>query len=134
MSVTASSFRQSYPEFADAGNYPDATINMHIGVAVQMLNPVNWAGMLDFGTCLWVAHFLVLGFRDQTAASTGGAGGTLQGVLTAKSVDKVSASYDGQSIALENMGFWGLTSYGLRLLQFARMFGAGGIQLTPPLC
>lgn len=129
MALTPASFRQQYPEFTDPGDYSDAAITLHLGVAVSMLDPVRWDSAIDLGVGLWVAHFLVLSRRDQLAANAGGAPGAAQGMLTSKTVDKVSASYDAASISLEDQGFWGMTTYGMRLLKFARMMGAGGAQL-----
>jgi hypothetical protein len=133
MSVTPASFRQQFAEFADVGVYSDVKINLWISLSVNLLNGQRWGGpgaLLDYATSLFVAHHLVLGARDaKTAIRAKGIPGQLLGLLTAKSVDKVAASYDGAAIALENMGFYGLSRYGLELLQLGRAMGSGGLQV-----
>jgi len=127
--VDAATFRSQLTEFADTAVYPDAAITLHLTVAGKFLDPVTWDTLLDAVTVLFVAHMLVLGARNKAAAATGGIPGAVQGPTTAKSVDKVSVSYDAGSISLTDMGFWGLTSYGIQFLQYVRLMGAGGVQM-----
>jgi hypothetical protein len=129
MTVTASSFRQNFTEFSEPAVYGDPAINFWLTVSATLLDPTRWGTMLDLGTQLFIAHHLVLAARDQLAARAGGVPGAVQGVLTSKSVDKVSASYDAGSVALTDAGFWNMSSYGIRFLQYARYMGAGGIQV-----
>lgn len=131
MTVTASSFRTAFPEFADTGTYSDATIGAWISAAANLLSADRWGSILDLGTELFVAHNLVLGARDRKAAANGGVGGSSSGVVASKSVDKVSVSYDTGAGTLEGGGAWNLTTYGVRYLQLARMVGAGGMQISP---
>ncbi len=129
MAVASATFRDHYPEFVDLGLYPDETFSFWLTVAGLLLNADRWDDLLDIATELFIAHHLVIGARDQTANSAGGLPGQVQGVLTAKAVDKVSASYDASYVAIENGDFWNTTLYGIRFLRLARMIGAGGIQL-----
>lgn len=131
MTVSATSFRTAFPEFADASTYPDAMVDLWIAAAGQLMAADRWASLLDLGTQLFVAHNLVLGARDRKAAANGGVGGTSGGVVASKSVDKVSVSYDTGAGTLEGGGAWNLTTYGVRYLQLARMIGAGGMQISP---
>jgi Protein of unknown function (DUF4054) len=127
--MTPATFRQQFPEFACTTTYPDSQVTFWAGLAGSLLNPERWADLLDHGTALFVAHHLATGQRDQEIAAAGGTPGTISGPQSAKSVDKVSASYDTSAVTLENGGFWNMSSYGIRLLQLARYAGAGGVQL-----
>jgi hypothetical protein len=127
--VTSATLRAQFPEFTDPVAYTDAAIALWLSVAVLLLDPDRWDTLLDTGTTLFICHHLALAARDQQVAAAGGIPGAVQGILTAKAVDKVSASYDAQSVLLDDAGFWNLTSYGIQFLTFARMFGAGGVQL-----
>ena len=129
MAVTPTSFRADFPAFVDATNYPDSAITFWTTVALQFLNAERWDTAIDIGTELFVAHNLVLEFQANTAAGNGAAPGLSQGMISSKSVDKVSISYDTGSAAELDAGHWNLTIYGQRYVRMARMMGAGGIQL-----
>ncbi|MDE9590297.1 DUF4054 domain-containing protein, partial [Xenorhabdus bovienii] len=51
------------------------------------------------------------------------------GVVTSKSVDKVSVGYDTSGIINPDAGFWNNTAYGREFYWWWSMFGAGGRQL-----
>lgn len=127
--MNIATFRQSFPEFADATRYPDSLVTFWLDVVTRMLNPDRWADMLDIGLSLALAHHLVLAVRDQNTAQAGKVPGTVLGMQTSKSVDTVSVSYDVSAVTNEGGGFWNMTSYGVRFLGMARLFGAGGVQL-----
>lgn len=133
MSVAVLDMRTNFREFADINVYPDDTINFYLAIAALRLNAQRWSTLLDYGTQLFVAHNLVLSARNVKATLTGGLPGQAQGVMTAKGVDKASASYDANSVSLTNQGYWGSTSYGIQFLQMARDMGAGGLQLGAPI-
>ena len=94
-----------------------------------MLNADRWGDTLDYGLGLFVAHHLAIASRDEKAAAAGATPGATPGVVTSKSVDKVSVSYDGGLGTYEGAGFWNQTNYGVRFFQLARMIGAGGYQI-----
>lgn len=127
--MNIATFRQSFPEFADATRYPDSLVTFWLDVVTRMLNPDRWADLLDIGLSLALAHHLVLAVRDQNSAQAGKVPGTVLGMQTSKSVDTVSVSYDVSAVTNEGGGFWNMTSYGVRFLGMARLFGAGGVQL-----
>jgi hypothetical protein len=129
MAVTPETLRSQFPEFADPLVYTDIAINQWVTIAVSLLNAFRWGDTLDYGTTLFACHHLAMARRDQLSAAVGGIPGAPQGILTAKAVDKVSASYDSASISLEDSGMFAATSYGLQFLQLARWFGAGGVQI-----
>lgn len=123
-------FRAAFPEFTNPGLYPDAMVSAWITVATSLVNADRWMELTNLGIQLVTAHHLTLGARDQNAAAIGGVPGIMTGPTNAKSVDKVSTSYDTAAATLEDGGFWNLTSYGVRYLSLARMFGAGGMQIN----
>lgn len=126
MTMDAATFKTIFPEFASAA---DATIAFWITAAQGLLNEERWSSSLDMGIALFTAHHLVIGSRDAEVATAGGSPGAVPGVVTSKSVDKVSVSYDGSLGTYEGAGFWNQTNYGVRFYQMARLVGAGGIQL-----
>lgn len=132
MTVTAQSFRASFPEFSDLASYPSATIDFWIDVAAQMLNASRWGTLLDTGIALFVAHNMVLERQNFRATINGGVPGIQSGVIASKGVDKVNISYDTASGVEEGAGHWNLTNYGSRFVRLTRMFGAGGIQIGVP--
>ena len=128
MSVTASTFRTNFPEFANTTTFPDAMVNFWLGLAAKMHDPDRWGDSLDYGVCLFVAHNVALQSKNAKAAASGSVGGS-SGVLASKSVDKVSVSYDTGSATVAGGGAWNLTTYGVQWLQLAKLFGSGGMQL-----
>jgi hypothetical protein len=130
MTVTPAQLRSDFPEFSDATTYPDSLVQTWLTVATSLVNADRWVELTNIGIELVTAHHLALSVRDQTAAAVGGVPGTMTGPTSAKAVDKVSTSYDTGAAALDGAGFWALTSYGIRYLSLARMFGAGGLQIN----
>lgn len=122
-------FRQQFPEFKDEDTYPDPMVELWMGLGKNLLPLDRWQDLYDMGVALVTAHHLVIALRDQKAAEMGGAAGGLTGMVSSKSVDSVSVSYDFSAITMSDIGHWGMTSYGIRLMTFARYVGAGGIQL-----
>lgn len=129
VTVTAQSFRSVFPEFSNVAIYPDEGVAYWIGIAYRMLPEDRWADMLDHGVMLYTAHNLALGAANNRSASGAGIPGQSVGVLSSKTVDKVSASYDTGAGTIEGAGDWNLTTYGIRFRRLGRMFGAGGVQL-----
>lgn len=136
MAVTPESFRQLFREFAEPDTAPDDAITFYVTLAGNFLNgSTSSVGQrwdpttLDYATGLFVAHHLALSQRAIATAQAGGIPGDVKGPATAKAVDKVSQSYDSKAVTWENEAFWNQTQYGIRLIDLARMFGAGGVQL-----
>ncbi|WP_175786534.1 DUF4054 domain-containing protein [Burkholderia anthina] len=122
-------FRQTFPEFSNSTLYPDAVIQIWLTVSVSLVNPERWQDLTDIGIGLCTAHHVALSMRDQNAVAVGALPGQVTGPQSAKSVDKVSASYDTAAVAIKDGGFWNSTMYGIRYLSLAMMMGAGGMQL-----
>lgn len=121
--MDAATIRANFPEFSDPAAYPDATINFWLSAAGLLLRAEIWTEMLDLGTQLYVCHQIAVARRNTSTASVNGVPGQVTGNLTQKTVDKVSASYDGANVKLTDGGFWNLTTYGVQFLQLARLVG-----------
>ncbi|HIE5943667.1 hypothetical protein WK90_01565 [Burkholderia cepacia] len=122
-------FRQSFPEFNDTTTYPDSLVQFWMTVAVSLVNADRWGELTDLGVALVTAHHLALALKDQKTAAVGGVPGQVTGPQSSKAVDKVSASYNTEAVAIKDGGFWNATMYGVRYLSLAQMMGSGGIQL-----
>ena len=124
--MTPAEFRTRWVQFADPVRWPDALISFYDTLAAKSLRPDRWLDMLPEGTALFIAHNLAL-----DAMSAGRIPGRISGagMVASKSVGPASVSYDNHLFMLPNAGHWGLTLFGLRFLQMARIVGAAGIQL-----
>ncbi|HEI9846916.1 TPA: DUF4054 domain-containing protein [Morganella morganii] len=127
---TAEKFRADFPEFSDTSRYPDSTISFYLGLADTALDQDKHGDQFIYLSELFTAHYVELRGKALAVASVSGAvnssGG---GVLSSKSVDKVSASYDTSGIVNPDAGFWNNTGYGREFYWWWSMFGAGGRQL-----
>lgn len=124
-------FRKQRPVFMDPIKYEATQVEFYISLAYTMLSATRWGNTLDFGVSLFVAHFLAL---DELARQGGSnqVPGTVIGVLTGGTVDKVSYTRDASAILEDGAGHWGMTMYGLQYLRLVRMMGAGPIQIGVP--
>lgn len=126
-------FRQTFPQFSNATTYPDIPIQMRLNLVDAMMSESRFGtDVFPYVACLFVAHYLALSVADNRSAATGGAGGVNTGIMTAKSVDKVSASYDTSNTLNPDAGFWNNTRYGSEFWEYLMIFGAGAIQLGIP--
>lgn len=127
---TIQQFRHDFPQFNDEVKFPDAQIQLHLNLADKFLSEnVSGSDVFPYWVGLFVAHYLTLYAMDTRSLQAGGVGGLSSGVATAKSVDKVSVSYDNSMTLNPNAGFWNNTRYGAEFYQWVLMFGAGGRQL-----
>lgn len=131
MTVTVSGFRAAFPEFGGASTttYPEPEVQFWLDLSGNLLDSARWGSLLDFGTQLFMAHNLALGFMSKAASASGQQPGQVTGAVTSASVDKVSYSRDASSVMLTDAGHWNLTTYGIRYKQLVRMIGAGPIQV-----
>lgn len=132
MTVTAASFRGSFPAFSNNTTYTDPQINFWIAFALQFSNVARWGTALDYGVMLFVAHNLSLEFNSNAAAKKGQNPGFVTGPVTAASVDKVSYSRDPSAAMDPKAGHWNLSTYGLRYWRLINMIGAGPLQIGVP--
>lgn len=133
MIITPTILRMNFPEFADTATYTDTQIQFWLTLSASFLSPCVWVdeNILDFATQLFAMHYLALFQKNLQAAAVGGIPGGASGVVSSKTVDKVSVAYNTTIATLEGGGQWNLTTYGVQLLQLARMFGMGAYQLMP---
>ena len=129
MTVTVSSFRADLTEFADNTIYPDSDILFWLNYAGLLLNANRWKSLLDLGTEMFIAHNLVLEQQAKASDANGAPPGLTSGLISSKSVDKVSISFDTNNASEKDAGYWNLTTYGMRYFRLMRMFGAGPIQV-----
>lgn len=129
--TTPAALRTQFPEIT-VSRFPDAMVQVWLDVADKLVNGARWGDVADFGRHLFAAHHLVLAYGDQAAAARQKLPGQFSGILTSKSADGISASYDASSVTEENGGHWNLTKYGLQYLRLSRMMGIGPIQVGAP--
>ncbi len=113
-------FVSIFPEFADISVYPEAQVGFWLSQAPKQLSEERLGGNYDLAVMLYAAHNLVLSAKDVKAASVGGVGGSASGIVSSKTVDKVTVSYDTGSATIDGAGAWNLTTYGTRLYQLLR--------------
>lgn len=127
MTVTVASFIQDFPEFSDASRFPIATINFYLNLAQDVT--ASWADFADYGAQLYIAHNLVLESRAMQVSAFGGQPGTLEPIITGKSVGGVSKTGELGPITIDGAGQWNSTNYGVRFYMLCQIVGAGGLQL-----
>lgn len=127
--ITASQFRNDFPEFNDLDLYPTSQINFWAGVAQQFFNPWRWGSSVNIGMELFIAHNVALEAQAQLQADAGSIPGIARGVVSSESAGSVSAGYDVAASSVPDAGHWNLTTFGTRLMWMVNMFGAGPIQV-----
>ncbi len=127
--TTVAKFRLQFPEFSNQEKYPDPMVTVWLNVATQLVNAERWGNLTDLGVNLLLAHFVVLAARSHDQADGGKIPGQVNGVLSSKSADGLSASYDVSSIMVEGAGDFNLTSYGIRFVKMGRMMGMGPLHI-----
>lgn len=126
---TVEQFRTDFPQFNNSTLYPDTQIQFRLNLADIQLDQNRLGRLFPYLVELFVAHYLTMQAGDNRSAALGRAGGSSSGIVSSKSVDKVSVSYDNASTLNPAAGFWNNTRYGAEFYQTICMFGAGGRQL-----
>jgi hypothetical protein len=126
--ITTDQFRADFPEFSSTVTYPNSVLQFWLTFAYRMVNADRFASSLDVGAELFTAHFIVLEARSMLESASGGIPGQTVGVISNKSVDKVSIGYDTGAGTEAGAGHWNLTIYGTRFIWMCNMFGAGPLQ------
>ncbi|WP_172513487.1 DUF4054 domain-containing protein [Enterobacter roggenkampii] len=130
---TVAQFRETFPQYADETKYPTPMIQARLNRADALLSESRFGEeIFPYIVGLYVAHYLYLYAIDMRAVAAGTAGGVNSGIQTAKSVDKVSASYDASATLDPNAGFWNNSRHGSEFWEYLMMFGAGAVQLGTP--
>ncbi|VXD05814.1 conserved hypothetical protein [Enterobacterales bacterium 8AC] len=126
---TVAQFRADFPQFSNEVTFPDVQVQFRLNLADKLLDENIFDDVFPYAVELFVAHYMALQAADNRAAAIGGAGGANSGVVSSKSVDKVSVSYDSSATLNPNAGFWNNTRYGSEFYELLMLFGAGGRQL-----
>lgn len=114
MTKTVEDLRKDFTEFADDAAFPDGDIQFWLDIAYEDLSGTRFGSRLDLAAELFTAHMIVLGRRNRIAADGGKTPGQATGVVTSRSVDKVSVSYDASKLSEDGASFWNSTDYGMR--------------------
>lgn len=148
--INQAQFLRDYPEFADQQVYPPSAFNYWANLAGLLLNSDRWGTSaatpwptvapypalteFDVGCELFIAHNLTLEARAQAEAANGAPPGEATGMVSSKSVDKVSVSYDTSAAMEPDAGHWNLTTFGLRFRNLSQLYGAGPVQIGIGSC
>lgn len=133
MSVTISSFRATFPSFADDAKFPDMMVQFWLDLAVKRHNADRWGDLLDSGIQLYIAHELSVEAASASASAGGATPGQVAGAITSRSVGGVSYSRESASAYFEkDAGYMNLSAFGLRWQNLARLVGAGPLQVGSP--
>jgi len=129
MTATVLSFTTDFPEFASV---PEPQIAFWLNVAVNMVNEDRWGDLTDTGVELLAAHHIAIFRKAFTDSKTNPQAliGASQGVLASKAVDGASGGYDIAAATIQDAGNLNLTAYGTTFARLAKIFGAGGLQVT----
>lgn len=122
-------FRLHFPEFSNVTTYPDATVQFYLDINSVILPAYRWGSMLQVGVELMTAHELALGQYSALGGASGGVPGMARGLMTNKSVSKVSVGYDVNITGIEGAGPWNYTIYGQRFYWLMRIVGIGGYEV-----
>jgi hypothetical protein len=121
-------FRAHFPPFASTVTYPDQTVQFFIDTSSIMCDPRVWCQLQQMGVELMTAHFLAMQQYSMQGGSAGGVPGMATGLVTSKSVSKVSVGRDQGSTAMEGWGPWNYTIYGQQYAWYAQLAGTGGYE------
>lgn len=126
--LTVTQFREMFPALTEA-LFPDTAVQIRLTMANEFFSPVRWGDgdIRQYAMGLFTAHYLTA--YGSQAEGGSGVGGSVMGVVSSKSVDGASVSYDTSSTAWHDAGFWNATPYGRELWYLMRIYGAGAIQL-----
>jgi hypothetical protein len=138
---TLAQFLADFPEFnttvsvAPALQFSPAAIQYWLNFAQLVLNQGLWGSMYYAAVELFAAHNLAL----EAWATLGGpqnVPGIAKGMIAAKSAGDVSVTYNNQGVLATDAEHWNFTIWGMRLIRYIRMMGAGprqvGVGCAPP--
>ena len=129
MTMTVLQFRQAWPEFTSTTQYPDAQVAFWLAWAYMFINAPRWGQALDLGAGLFTAHNLSIEAVAQAEGANGAPPGRASGVVSAKTVEGLTITYDVAAAVNEQDQHWATTIYGTRFVKLARQFGSGPVQL-----
>ena len=110
---------------------PTEVMEMYIELAHGAVKQSRYKGAWKHCMCLFVAHFTTLYMQSMSESNVDAVihAGQTKGLVTSKSVDGVSISYDSSSLlqGLDNFASWKLTTYGVQFITFAKTYNKGGM-------
>mgnify|MGYP005850182411 FL=1 len=128
--LTYESFIEAFPEFSDDVAWPVTRVQSRIDLSncfVRVRDDLCDSAANHIKG-LYVAHYLAAqGPSSESGKLVQSAGGT--GIVSSKSVDGASVSFDTSTGAEQGAGFWNVTVYGREYWQLIQMMGAGGVQI-----
>jgi hypothetical protein len=130
---TLAQFLLDFPEFDTSTSsgplqFSPNAIQYFINLAVIVLNSSVWGNMYYMAIELFAAHNIAL----EAWATQGGpqnVPGIAKGSIAGKSAGGVSVSYATMATAAADAEHWNFTVYGIRLIRYIRMVGAGPRQV-----
>ena len=127
--MTVLQFRELFPAFSES-LYPEFAVETRLALGEAFLSEKVWKpqAVRVHAVGLYTAHFLAA-YGSSSSGGSGKSEGSGMGVVSSKSVDGASISYDTGSTVEQGAGFWNSTPYGRELWQLMRVFGAGAVQL-----
>lgn len=138
---TLAQFLIDFPEFNTAtatGNalqFNPNAIQYWLNFAQLVLNQGLWGSMYYAAVEMFAAHNIAI----EAWAAQGGpqsVPGIAKGMVAGKSAADVSITYNNQAVLAADAEHWNFTIWGMRLIRYIRMFGAGprqvGVGCPPP--
>lgn len=126
--LTIDEFRTRFPAFT-ALLFPDESVQIRLNLADKFFSETLWkdSDLRKHVMGLYTAHFLMM----VGSKGSGGPGKSdpASGLVSSKSVDGASVSFDTGSTSWAGAGFWNQTPYGRELWYLMQHFGAGAVQL-----
>lgn len=125
--LTVAQFREMFPVLTEA-LFPDSAVQIRLTMADKFFSVTRWGegDIRDYAMGLFSAHYLT---ANGSQTECGGSSGSAMGVVSSKSVDGASVSFDTSSTTWSDAGFWNATPYGRELFFLMRIYGAGAVQL-----
>ena len=113
---------------------PDRQLERFVQMAHSVVKECRWHEFWREGMRLFIAHFATLYVSSSAADDSPAAiasAGAARGMVSSKSVEDVSVSYDLSTVLsdLDGWGAWKETIYGEQFATYARRLGMGGMYI-----
>ena len=107
---------------------PPLVLQMYVNLASSCLQAARWSTLWPLAMAEFVAHYATLYLRSEGSTGTTpgqiAASGLTRGIMVSKSAGGVSATIQVPQ-GLEAWGAWSMTEYGMKLITWAEVVGAG---------
>jgi hypothetical protein len=115
---------------------PAEVIEMYVELAHACVKISRYHAAWKMVMGLFVAHFITMYMQtmvdpENASPQAVAAAGQTKGLMSSKSVDSVSASYDFSAVMqdLDGWAAWKLTAYGVQYATLAKAYGMGGMRV-----